>query len=291
MRYEGTVYRPPSEANSLLIQATIGCPHNKCTFCSMYKGTTFRLRSITEIKEDLLMAKNYYGDFITSIFFPDGNTIIMKTPQLVEIFSYAYRLFPHLKRITVYGSARFVNKKTLPDLITLKEAGLTRVHTGMESGDDETLLHIKKGTTSQEIIEAGSKLKEAGIETSEYYLVGIAGTARSREHAINSARTLSAFSPDFIRMRTFVPMPGTPLYEDYTQGKFRLLSPHQALQEVYTFIENLECLGSVVLSDHVSNYWDVNGVIPQDKASMLESLQEALRIGENYFRPPHLGHL
>ncbi|MCX5780456.1 MAG: radical SAM protein, partial [Firmicutes bacterium] len=175
MRYEGNIYRPPSEAGSLLIQATIGCPHNKCTFCSMYKGTRFKIRPVQEIKEDLLAARDHYGAYIESIFFPDGNTIIMKTEQLVEIFAYAHELFPQLQRITIYGSARFVNKKSLEDLTRLHAVGLSRVHMGMESGDDITLQKICKGTTSAEIIEAGLKLKAAGIETSEYYLVGIGG--------------------------------------------------------------------------------------------------------------------
>ena len=291
MRYEGTVYRPPSEANSLLIQATIGCPHNKCTFCQMYKGTRFRLRPVHEIKEDLAMAKDYYGDAIYSIFFPDGNTIIMKTDQLEEIFLYAGELFPKLQRITVYGSARFVNKKSLEDLQRLKAAGLTRVHTGMESGDDVTLERINKGVTSAEIVEAGLKLKQAGLQTSEYYLVGIGGLDRTREHALESARVLSQISPDYIRLRTFVPVPNTLLYEEYHQGKFKLLSAHQALQEVRLLVENLECDNSIVLSDHVSNYWDVQGVIPADQADMLASIDHALQIDEKRFRPPEISRL
>ncbi|HAA09025.1 MAG: radical SAM protein [Syntrophomonadaceae bacterium] len=291
MRYEGTVYRPPSEAHSLLIQATIGCPHNKCTFCTMYKDTRFRLRPVHEIKEDLDMARDYYGEGIHSLFFPDGNTIIMKTDQLEEIFLYARQLFPKLQRITVYGSARFVNKKSLEDLQRLKAAGLTRVHTGMESGDDVTLEKIKKGVTSAEIIEAGLKLKQAGIQTSEYYLVGIGGLERTREHALESARVLSAISPDFIRLRTFVPVPNTPLYEDYRQGRFQLLSPHQALQEVRLLVENLECDNSILLSDHVSNYWDVQGIIPRDRQEMLAQIDYALQIDESRFRPPEISRL
>jgi radical SAM superfamily enzyme YgiQ (UPF0313 family) len=291
LRYEGTVYRPPSEAHSLLIQATIGCPHNKCTFCTMYKDTRFRLRPVHEIKEDLDMARDYYGEGIHSLFFPDGNTIIMKTDQLEEIFLYARQLFPKLQRITVYGSARFVNKKSLEDLQRLKAAGLTRVHTGMESGDDVTLEKIKKGVTSAEIIEAGLKLKQAGIQTSEYYLVGIGGLERTREHVLESARVLSAISPDFIRLRTFVPVPNTPLYEDYRQGRFQLLSPHQALQEVRLLVENLECDNSILLSDHVSNYWDVQGIIPRDRQEMLAQIDYALQIDESRFRPPEISRL
>jgi len=291
MRYEGTVYRPPSEANSLLIQATIGCPHNKCSFCSMYKQSVFKVRPVEEIKEDLLAARQYYGEYIESLFFPDGNTIIMKTAQLVDIFSYARKLFPHLQRITVYGSARFVNKKSIADLQQLKDAGLSRIHTGMESGDDVTLQRIHKGTNAAEIIEAGLKLKKVGIDTSEYYLVGIGGQDRWREHALESARVLSQFSPDYIRLRTFVPIPGTPIYEDYRQGVFKLLSPHEALREIDLLITNLHCQGSRVLSDHVSNYWNIEGCIPDDREEMLTNIKTALSIPETRFRSAEISRL
>lgn len=291
MRYEGTIYRPPSEANSLLIQATIGCPHNKCTFCAMYKSTRFRIRSVEDIKEDLHAAKNYYGEFINTIFFPDGNTIIMRTNQLIEIFSCARELFPHLKRITVYGSARFVNLKSIEDLQKLKNAGLSRVHMGMESGDDVVLERIKKGSTSAEIIEAGKKLKLAGIETSEYYLVGIGGRDRSREHALNSARVLNAINPDFIRLRTLVLDPRTPLYKEYQEGSFELLSPHEAMREIRLLIENLECDKSLIVSDHISNFCNVHGLIPEDRAAMLKTIDQSLQIAESHFQRPDPYHL
>jgi len=290
LRYEGTIYRPPSEAYSLLIQATIGCPHNKCSFCSMYKGTRFKIRPVGDIKEDLLAARDHYGEYIESIFFPDGNTIIMKAEQLIDIFSYARSLFPELKRITIYGSARFVNKKSQEDLIGLHEAGLSRLHMGMESGDDITLQKINKGTTAAEIIEAGLKLKKAGIQTSEYYLVGIAGKDRWKEHAENSAQVLSAFSPEFIRLRTFAPEPNTPITEEIEAGRFQYLSPHEALREVRVLIENLNCNNSMVLSDHITNYWNVNGLIPRDRDKMLAEIDKALKIDEARFRTPNLHH-
>ncbi|MDD2619062.1 MAG: radical SAM protein [Syntrophomonadaceae bacterium] len=291
MRYEGTVYRPPSESGSLIIQATIGCPHNRCTFCSLYKDSTFRIRPVQDIKEDLLAARNHYGQYIESIFFADGNTIIMKVNQLLEIFEYAHYLFPHLERITLYGSARFVNKKSSEELGQLGKAGLRRLHMGMESGDDITLARINKGTNSAEIISSGMKLKEAGIEVSEYFLVGIGGKERSREHALNSALTLSAFSPDYIRLRTFIPMPATPLFEDYHNDNFQLLTPHEALREVRLLVENLNCDNSQVFSDHINNYWNVQGIIPGDRDKMLAGIDKALTISESRFRPPHIGRL
>lgn len=291
MRYEGTIYRPPSEANSLLIQATIGCPHNKCTFCSMYKNTRFRLRPAEEIMTDLIMARDYYGDGVLSVFFPDGNTIIMKTDDLVQIFEFTKSLFPYLERITVYGSARYVSKKPAEDFVRLHKAGLNRIHMGMESGDDITLENICKGTTALQIIDAGSKVRQAGIQLSEYYLVGIGGRERTREHAIESARVLSAIKPDFIRLRTFVPVPDSPLYTDFKQGRFNLLGPHQALREIRLLIENLDSDGSMVLSDHVSNYWNINGHLPEDKESMIRAIDHALTIDEDRFRPAEISAL
>jgi radical SAM superfamily enzyme YgiQ (UPF0313 family) len=291
MRYEGIVYRPPSEAGSLLIQATIGCPHNRCAFCYLYKDKKFRVRPVEDIKADLQTAREYYGEGVQSVFFPDGNTIVMKTEQLVDICRYARACFPHLQRITVYGSAKFVNKKSLEELITLKEAGLNRLHMGMESGDDVVLNEICKGTSSEEIIAAGLKLKQAGIEVSEYYLAGVGGRKYSRQHAINSAKALNAFVPSFIRLRTFFPQPGTPMYEAYQSGEFELQTPHETLREVRLLLENLECEGSVFLSDHSNNYCNINGILTRDKDRMLAELDELLSYDERLFRPPHLGVL
>lgn len=291
MRYEGTVYRPPSEAGSLLIQATIGCPHNKCTFCPLYKEKRFRIRSVAEIKEDLHTALDYYGNNVASLFFPDGNTIIMKTDQLLEIFAFARSCFPYLDRITVYGSARYVNKKSLEELQQLRKAGLCRIHMGMESGDDVVLQQIQKGATAEDIISAGLKLKQSGIAVSEYYLAGVAGKALTRQHAINSAKVLSAFSPEFIRLRTFVPQPGTPLYQDYQNGQFQLLTAHETLQEVRLLLENLDCEGSVFLSDHMVNYCNVNGRLPDDREGMIAQIDQLLQLDASCFRPPEIGSL
>ncbi len=290
MRYEGMVYRPPSEAGSLLIQCTIGCPHNKCTFCPMYKGTAFRIRPVQDIKEDLRTAREYYGDTVETIFLPDGNTVLMKTEQLLEILACARELFPRLKRVTSYGSARFINLKPAEDLRLLREAGLSRIHSGMESGDDTVLARVQKGATAAEIIEAGKKVKAAGMELSEYVLIGIGGRERSSEHAAASAAVLNAIDPDFIRLRTYIPIPGTPLYDDYRQGRFGLLSPHGALRETALLIENLD-VASQLYSDHNSNYAYVNGRLPGDKPAMLAVIDELLAMPETAFRPPEAGGL
>lgn len=279
MRYEGVVYRPPSEANSVLIQATIGCPHNKCTFCAMYKGKKFKIRPVIEIKKDILMARQWYGPGVRTMFFPDGNTIFMKTSQLVEIFEFARKLFPRLERITVYGSARFIVKKTVDELRLLREAGLRRIHSGMESGDDMVLSRICKGATQADVIKAGLQVKEAGIELSEYYLVGAGGKELSEQHALSSAKALNEIDPDFIRLRTLVPEPNTPLYDQFVNGEFRLLSPHECLKEIRTLVENLH-VNSFLLSDHISNHWNVNGRLPGDKSSILTALEKGLNVDE-----------
>ncbi len=290
MRYEGLVYRPPSEAGSLLIQCTIGCPHNKCTFCPMYKGTAFRIRPVGEIREDLRAAREYYGDGVQTIFLPDGNTILMKTEQLAEILHYARELFPGLQRITCYGSARFIARKSDAELRHLRAAGLTRIHSGMESGDDAILARVQKGATAAEIIAAGLKIKAAGMELSEYVLIGIGGRESSREHAAASAAVLNAIDPDFIRLRTYVPIPGTPLYDEYLRGEFGLLSPHEALRETALFIENLT-VASLLYSDHNNNFAYVNGRLPDDKPAMLATIDALLKRPEAEFRPPAVGSL
>jgi radical SAM superfamily enzyme YgiQ (UPF0313 family) len=249
----------------------------------MYKQKTFRIRKVDHIKQDLDAAYAIFGSGVQTLFLPDGNTIVMKTDQLLEILEYAHRLFPKLERVTVYGSAKFIVCKKPEDLKRLKEAGLKRIHTGMESGDDLTLERTRKGATAQEIIRAGLMVKEAGIEQSEYFLVGIAGVERSEEHARNSGRLLSELDPKFIRIRTYLPQQGTPLYEEYVHGKFKLLTPHQALHELAVFLENLEGT-AMLLSDHVSNYANVSGRFPDDKKDMLDAIGFALSLPEHRFR-------
>jgi len=279
------IYRPPSEASSLIIQATVGCPYNRCAFCSMYKGVKFKIRPLEEIKEELREAREKRGEGIKSLFLADGNTIIMKTEMLEEILLYARSLFPRLERVTLYGAARYVDKKGLEELRRLRRAGLTRLHMGMESGDPQVLARINKGCTPEQIIHSCLKLKQAGIEISLYYLAGIGGPELSQSHALNSARVVNEIRPQFLRIRTYQPVPGSPLYEDYLQGKFRLLSPHQALREIKLLIENLECEGTLVLSDHYFNYWDVSGRLMQDRTVMLNEIECALVIPEEILRP------
>jgi len=286
MRYEGAVYRPPSEAGSLIIQATLACPHNKCAFCGMYKGRKFRVRPMEEIIEDLHLALRAYGPHgVRTIFLADGNTAVLPTDKLVAIGETAKACFPDLQRITVYGSAKFLVKKSLHEWRQVAAAGITRIHSGLESGDAATLQAINKGVTPEQAVEAYRHVMSAGIELSVYLMVGVAGTERWRAHARGSADVLNQAPPTFIRLRTFVPHPGTPWHDRWRAGELTLLSAYEALQETRLLIEQLDG-PTMLLSDHVSNFLEVGGRIPEDKPAMLAEIDEALEWPINAFRPP-----
>jgi radical SAM superfamily enzyme YgiQ (UPF0313 family) len=277
MRYDYPVYRPPSEAFSLIIQTTIGCPHNKCKFCFMYKEKRFRIRSIENIKEDITSAKMLYGDSVKTIFLADGNSIIMRNSQLLEVLNFCYGMFPHLERVTSYGATKFILKtKSVDDLIQLRKAGLSRIHMGLESGDDEILRRINKGASSQEMIEASSMVKQAEMELSQYVLLGIGGSEDYQRHAVNTARVLNAMNPDFIRLRTLILRPEAPLFEDEQKGEFLSCSPEEVLEETRILIRNLDA-ESWLLSDHVSNYANINGKLPRDRQRMLDELDNVIK--------------
>jgi radical SAM superfamily enzyme YgiQ (UPF0313 family) len=252
------------------------------------KGPSYRVRPVADIRRDLDEARRDYGPRVRTLFFPAGNTIAMPTEELAAICTHARTLFPHLERITVYGSSQYIHSKGLPDLITLRKAGLTRIHVGLESGDDIVLQRIRKGTTAREQIEAGQWVIEAGIELSEYVMIGIGGRERSREHALNTAKALNAIHPDFIRIRTFLPKINTLLLHQIRKGRFQVLRPHEALRETEVIIRNLD-VTSQVASDHYTNYADVHGKMPQDQQRMLRTIENALQMDEEMFRPVYVG--
>lgn len=289
MRYEGPIYRPPSEADSLLIQATIGCPHNRCTFCMVYKnGPGYRVRPVDDIKEDILEAKRAYGPRVQAMFLPAGNTIAMKTENLAEVCHFARRTFRCLERITVYGSSQFIHKKGPGRLEQLATAGLTRIHVGLESGDDIILKRILKGTHTQEQIEAGTWVMAAGIELSVYIILGIGGQERTRDHAEETAHVINEIEPDFVRLRTFVPKVNTPLLEDVVAGRFQMLTPHGVLKETKILLERLTAK-TTLTSDHYTNYINLYGSLPKDKPRLLDEIKGALKQDESDYRPFFIG--
>ncbi len=289
MRYDGPIYRPPSEADSLLVQATVGCPHNLCTFCMVYKsGIKFKVRPVAAIKADLDEAAADYGSRVRTLFFLAGNTIAMATASLAEICRYSYTLFPHLHRITVYGSSHYVHRKGADQLNTLAQAGLGRIHVGVESGDDTILACIKKGATAADHIAAGQMARAAGIEINAYVISGIGGQERTEAHAQQTALVINEMRPNVVRLRTFVPKVNTALLEDVQAGRFQMLSPHQVLAETLALLALIN-IPTLVTSDHYTNYLDVAGRLPEDREAMLRKLHQALSRDESTFRPFFIG--
>lgn len=289
MRYEGPIYRPPSEADSLLIQATIGCPHNRCSFCMVYKkGPRYRVRPFAEIEQDLKEAARRYGNRVRTLFLPAGNTIAMPTSELAAVCRRARELLPELERITVYGSAQYIHRKGAADCARLRRAGLSRIHVGLESGSDEVLSRIKKGADQRQQIEAGILVREAGMELSEYVMIGIGGLELSEDHALATAAALNRIQPHFVRLRTLVPKVNTLLLHQIEQGRFQLLGPHQALTETRLLISRLE-VSTRIVSDHYTNYVNLEGRLPEDRDRLLAALDQALERPQSAFRPHFVG--
>jgi radical SAM superfamily enzyme YgiQ (UPF0313 family) len=273
--YDFPPYRPPSEAYSLLLRVTRGCPWNRCLFCSMYKEIPFERRPLEEIQEDIEQAAQLYGGSARTAFIGDSNSLVVKTELLCEVLRSLYAAFPHLERVTSYARAKTIAKKELDDLKELRKAGLVRLHVGLESGDADTLAFIQKGASPEEQIEAGLKAKESGFELSLYILLGIGGRQRWKEHADATARVLNKINPHFIRVRNLVPQPESPLYELKQRGEFAMSPPELILEEEKRIIESLE-VTSKFLSDHISNYLPLHGQMPADKAALLQALEQEL---------------
>jgi radical SAM superfamily enzyme YgiQ (UPF0313 family) len=274
--YDFPPFRPPSEANSLLLRVTRGCPWNRCTFCSMYKTTKFEIRSLEEVQADIELAKERYSDQVRTVFIGDSNSLTIKTDTLVQVLSSLYSSFPHLERVTSYARAKTLAKKPIDDLEKLHQAGLTRLHVGLETGDRELLKEIQKGATPEEMIEAGKKAKKAGFEYSLYVLLGIGGEEKWESHAIGTAEVLNQIDPHFIRVRTFTPQPHSQLYEAMEEGRFKLASLETILKETKLLLEKLQ-VTSQFLSDHISNLLPLHGKLPEEKEGMIRMIEEALR--------------
>jgi len=252
------------------------------------KGPLYRARPVEEICEDIDAACDLYEGKVKSLFFPAGNSIVMPTRDLAAICRYSKARLQGLQRITVYGSSQYIAKKGLADLVTLQEAGLSRIHVGLESGDDDILKRVKKGTNTSEQIKAGKIVKAAGMELSEYVILGVGGIGRSEIHALKTAEAITEIEPDFVRLRTLVPKINTLLLHQIKKGRFQLLSPHQVLKETRLLLENLQCR-TILTSDHYTNYLNLSGNIPQDKDRLLGEIDRALNRDPSRFRPSFIG--
>ncbi|MDO4719486.1 MAG: radical SAM protein [Peptostreptococcaceae bacterium] len=285
MRYEGAVYRPPSEARSLIIQVTIGCSHNKCTFCSMYKDEKFRVRSFDEIKADLMSGRRMYAR-IRRIFLADGDALIVKTQMLLDILACIRELFPECERVGIYATPADILRKSENELRQLKEAGLGIFYIGIESGDDEILEDIRKGVSAQEMIEAGRKAKKIGIPISLTLISGIGGLAKMRQHAENSARVISEICPEYASFLTLMLVEGTDLHRQYENGEFQIPTPNQAMEEMRIFLEKVDAPGCVFRANHASNYVALAGVLNQDRERLIAEIDEAF--ADQDYKPEYL---
>ncbi len=290
MRYEGQIYRPPCEAGSLIIQATIGCPWNRCTFCAMYKDRKYRLRPFDEVVADLHEGGRQFPG-VSSLFLADGNAIALPTEHLLGLLQTARDAFPRLDHVGAYGGTRFILLKSLEELRSLRAAGLTAVYLGLESGDDEVLRRVKKGVTSAQVVEAARRLSEAGFPVSLYVLVGLGGLDRYREHALATAAAINAARPDVVRPRTLYIQEDTPLWHQRRRGAFVEVGPREALEEVRLLLEHVR-VPTLLVSDHITNYLPLQGRLPEDRDRLLAAIDRTLAGADlSRLRPAHFDHL
>lgn len=274
---EGPVFRPPSEANSLIIRVTIGCSHNRCTYCNMYRGVTFRVRPIEEIMQQIQRAKPYSNN-IRRIFLADGNALVLKTDTLVQILATLQQAFPRLQRVACYAGPQDILRKSPAELSQLRAAGLKLVYYGLESGDDLVLEHVCKGVNSQQSVEAGQKIVYSGIKLSIMVILGLAGKAGSSRHAYNTAQVINAIHPNMLSALTLMLYRGSELLAEYERGEFDILSPAEIMNELYELINHINLTPEhhcLFRSNHISNHVSFAATLPKDKQKLLEQIRQA----------------
>ena len=277
MRYIGDIYRPPSEAYSLLVQVTIGCSHNKCTFCNMYKAKQFKVRKPEEVLEDLSWARSHYNR-VERIFLCDGDALCLANHKLLVILDYIKEHFPECERVTTYGRATDVIRKTDEELRELKEHGLEMVYIGAESGSQKILDKVNKGETREELIEGVQRLEKAGIKTSVTFISGLAGPDDWEEHAIETGKMIAEMNASYVSLLTLMLQPPAPLLDDYRDGKFKLLTAEEVLAETCLMLQYARPSKPCVFrSNHASNYVSLRGNLPMDNESMIASLKRCMK--------------
>jgi radical SAM superfamily enzyme YgiQ (UPF0313 family) len=278
MRYDSDLlYRPPGEWKSYLLQCTIGCSNNQCTFCGMYKEKKFRIRPTQEILEDIDMARAYYGPGLQRVFLMDGDAIIIKTEDLLCILRKLYDTFPALEKVTLYAGPRSTLSKTPEELKALHDAGLSRAYLGVESGSDAVLKFIHKGVNAQQMLQAGQRLVEAGIDLWVTIILGITGEGGDwREHILSTAQIINQMKPRHLSAMTFAPAKGTPLGDDVLAGRFKVYGPDHILEECRLLIQHLDVDPLHFTSNHASNYLPLKGSLPQDREKFLSLIDQAL---------------
>ncbi len=275
MHYEGICIRPPSEAFSILLQVTTGCSHNKCTFCGTYKGKRFRIKEDHIILSDILFASRYMKRQ-DRLFLMDGDALIIPQKRLMWILDRIKENLPWVKRVGAYANAKSIKMKSLDNLIELRKNGLGILYLGVESGDDDVLKKVRKGTSAGNLVDMGRKVKGADIKLSVTVLLGIAGRERSLQHARATGELLSAMDPNYVGALTVMLIPGTPLYEDYSNGSFDLPSERELLLELREMIANTNLTRGLFFSNHASNYLPVKARLPRGKQEALALIDGAL---------------
>jgi len=275
MHYEGNIIRPPSEANSILLQATVGCSHNKCTFCGAYKGERFKIKPDEIIMADLDFAAEHCRHQ-NRLFICDGDALIIPQQRMVKILSAIREKLPWVTRVGVYANTRSLHLKSAADLSRLAELGLGIAYMGLETGDDVTLRAICKGADAEKMIRMGTKARQAGIRLSLTVLLGIAGRERSLVHARKTGEVLSAIDPEYVGALSLMLIPGTPLFADYEAGKFTLIAPDEMLRELGTMIAHTCLTDGLFHANHASNYLPVRARLPEDKEATLKLIDAAL---------------
>lgn len=287
MKYEGDIIRPPSEARSLLLQVTVGCSHNKCVFCPSFKEKKFRIKSIDEIHEDIVYASRFRG--IERVFLCDGDALIIPQERLVTILRLIRENVRGVKRIGTYANAKSILRKSVDELIQLKELGLGIIYMGVETGNEYLLEKIRKGVTYTQMAKAGRNVKEAGILLSTTVILGLGGEELSRDHAYDTAKILSDIDPEFASALTLMLVPGTPLFEDYKAGRFQPPDKFACLEELAIIVENSQFTHCYFTSNHASNYLPVKAKLPEEKEHTVHMIRSIIKSrSQEFLRPDFL---
>jgi radical SAM superfamily enzyme YgiQ (UPF0313 family) len=283
MHYEGNCIRPPPEAYSILLQVTLGCSHNKCTFCGTYKDKPFRIKDNDIILSDILFASKYMRRQ-DRVFLMDGDALIIPQKRLMWILERIKEHLPWVKRVGAYANTKSITMKSLQELVELRENGLGKLYLGVETGDDEIRKKINKGSSAQNCLEMGKRVKDAGMELTVMVLLGVAGKVKSLDHARATGELLSAMNPSYVAALTVILIPGTPLWEEYERGDFELPDERGLLIEMKEMIAHTNLSGGIFASNHASNYLPVKVRLPEGKQEALDLIDAALR-GEIGLKP------
>lgn len=276
--YDTPVFRPPSEANSFILRVTRGCAHNKCTYCNMYRGVPFQVLTDEEIARQMALAHAYNRDGVRRVFLADGDALVLSTERLLGILNALRQYFPNLQRVASYAAPKDILRKSPEDLIKLREAGLTLLYYGMETGDSQTLADIKKGVDGPQSIEAGKRVMAAGMKLSIMVILGIAGKEGSERHALATARAISEIRPTMLSALCLMLYRGSELKDQFERGEFHPLSPGGLMHELHMMLEHIEMpedAHTIFRSNHVSNYVNFAGNLPKDKERLLQEVQMA----------------